>query len=225
MCPSHSLVTSGVFKIQNVSSCGLQMSLSYPSLRADGPKCQDPSSAGVHITLGTLALLMGQHLMAKKAALSPLQKHHPSQFWCPNQALWVATLVGTALLHQRDVSGGRERIFHRALVFLRGQEQHRFVCLFAERDLEATAAPVTLTQCQYRAFWDGNPPLQEQQGGERIIHLYPQISFHPQISFPWGKGNSLPQKWGFLKETPLCELRAQGEAPKFSPESPKPAHF
>lgn len=132
MCPSHSLVTSGVFKIQNVSSCGLQMSLSYPSLRADGPKCQDPSSAGVHITLDTLALLMGQHLMAKKAALSPLQRCHPSQLWCPNQALWVATLVGTALLHQRDASGGRERIFHRALVFLRGQEQHRFVYLLGE---------------------------------------------------------------------------------------------
>lgn len=94
------------------------------------------------------------------------------------------------------------------------------VCLFAGRDLEATAAPGTLTQCQYRAFWDGNPPLQEQQGRERIIHLYPQISFHPQISFPWGKDNSLPQKWGFLKETPHCELRAHGEAPKLSPEIP-----
>lgn len=135
MCPSHSLVTSGVFKIQNVSSCGLQMSLSYPSPRADVPKCQiHPLQVSTsHWTPS--ALLMGQHLMAKKAGLSPLQSAtQPSSGAQTNPYGWPHSGHCTSAPKECQWREGeaQRKIFHRAMVFLRGQEQHRVVYLLGE---------------------------------------------------------------------------------------------
>lgn len=202
MCPNHSLVTSCIFKIQNVSSCGLQMSLSYPSPRADEPKCQ------IH----PLQVSMSHWTpwLCSWGSFESIAKCHPSQFRCPNQPLWEATLMGTALLCQRNVREGRERPKGKDFPQGNGASERAGaaqVCLFAGRDLEVPGAPVTLTRCQYRAFGDENPSLQEQQGGV--------VNFHRE------RITHCPQKWGFLRGTDHVPCKHRGK----DQESPKPAQF
>lgn len=151
---------------------------------------------------------MGQHLMAKKAGLSPA-KGHPTQLRWPNQALWWPR---SRALHfcakGMPVEAGRgpkERIS--TGISERAAAAH--VCLLAGRHLEAPAAPVTPTQCQHRAFWDENPSLQQQQDGG--------------CYFSWGKDNSVPPKmlFFFFRGTDPESGEQRGKAP----ESPKPAQF
>lgn len=91
----------------------------------------DPSSAGVYITLDTLAVLVGQHLMAKKAALSPLQSATQASSGAPTNPCgrprsWALRSCAKGM-SGKGGRGPKERIFHRETVLLRGQEQHRFV--------------------------------------------------------------------------------------------------
>lgn len=96
----------------------------------------DPSSAGVHVTLDTLAVLVGQHLMAKKAALSPLQS--ATQASSGAQTNPCGRPRSRALhfcakgMSGKGGRGPKEKIFHREMVLLRGQEQHRFVYSLGE---------------------------------------------------------------------------------------------
>lgn len=118
--------------------------------------------------------------------------------------------MGTAILSQRNVRGGRERPKGKDFPQGNGVSERAGaaqVCLFAGRDLEAPAAPVTLTQCQHRDCWDENPSLQEQQGGG--------------CYFPRGKDHSLPPKMGFSQGNRPRVPRAQGEGTKAQPREPQ----